>query len=204
MITKMPTNRNGRKNSETARKMIYASFFAALIFLATAYLPRIPTSLGYVHLGDGFILLAASILPTPYALAASAIGGSLADLLTGYAVWAPGTFVIKALMALCISSRTKRMTSPRNIIGIIPASLINAGGYYLFQSLLISGNFIAALPEIPFNIIQTVVGGVVFVVVGALMEQSSAIKNMLPNGGRGESPERFSRSENQQKDENKK
>ena len=49
-----------------------------------------------------------------------------------------------------------------------------------------------------------VVGGVVFVVVGALIERSSAIKNMLPNRGRGESPERVSRSENQQKDENTK
>ena len=45
---------------------------------------------GYIHLGDALIYLAAVLLPAPYAMAAGAIGGGLADLLTA-PVWAPAT-----------------------------------------------------------------------------------------------------------------
>ena len=90
-MSKLNANRKGNR---LLRLMIFASFFAALIFIATAFLPRIPTALGYVHLGDAFVLIAAALLPAPYAIASAAIGGALADLLTGYVVWLPATFII--------------------------------------------------------------------------------------------------------------
>lgn len=169
-----------KKNIQSTTKLlVFSSLLAALVFISTAYLPRIPTALGYVHPGDGFVLIAASLLPLPYGILASAIGGALADLLTGYAIWAPATFIIKGLMALCISSMGKRAVSLRNILGIIPAILINAGGYYLYQSIFISGNFLAALPEIPFNLLQTAVGGVIFILIGKLFDRTS-LKQMIP------------------------
>ena len=182
-MSKLNANRKGNR---LLRLMIFASFFAALIFIATAFLPRIPTALGYVHLGDAFVLIAAALLPAPYAIASAAIGGALADLLTGYVVWLPATFIIKALMALCISSRTKKIVAPRNLCGAAIAILINAGGYYLFQAIFISQSLIAPLPEIPFNIIQTAVGGVIFVIIGLLLDRSPAIKNMVPKVSRNE------------------
>ena len=68
--------------------------FAAMIYVLTAWL-HIPTGAGYTHAGDGLIYLAASMLPTPYAMAAGAIGAGLADGLSGFVVWLPGTIVIK-------------------------------------------------------------------------------------------------------------
>ena len=167
-----------KKKRSISRYTILASLFAALIFLATAYLPRIPTALGYVHLGDGIVLLSAALLPAPYALAASAIGGGLADLLTGYAVWLPATVIIKALMALCISCR-KRAVSLRNVIGIIPAVLINAGGYYVFQAAFISSSFIVPLADLPFNLMQTVIGGVIFLLLGAIFDRIPSLRAMV-------------------------
>ncbi|MBQ8044666.1 MAG: ECF transporter S component, partial [Clostridia bacterium] len=60
------------------------SIFAALITVTTAYIFHIPVPLtgGYIHIGDGIIYLAATILPTPYAIIGAMIGGGLADLLT--------------------------------------------------------------------------------------------------------------------------
>ena len=64
--------------------VVMAALFAAIITVVTAYVLHIPTGNGYIHLGDSFIFLAASLLPLPYAIAAAAVGAGLADALTAY------------------------------------------------------------------------------------------------------------------------
>ena len=73
------------KNLST-KKIIMAGLFAALIFVATRFtatpVPFILKS-GYIHAGDGVILLGAYILGGPLGALASAIGSALADLSAG-------------------------------------------------------------------------------------------------------------------------
>ena len=88
-------------NSKEVRKLVLAAFFAAVIFLGT-FIIKIPIPNGYIHFGDGFIYVAAALLPLPYAMAAAAIGGLLADLIAGFAAYAPFTAVVKLLIALVI------------------------------------------------------------------------------------------------------
>ena len=85
-------------SSNRTRLLVTAALFAAVITLTTAYLLHIPVPTGYVHLGDAFVYLAASLLPAPYAVVAAAIGAGLADLLT-YPAWMPATLVIKAVFS---------------------------------------------------------------------------------------------------------
>ena len=115
--------------------MCIAGVFTALVFVVTAYL-HIPTNNGYIHVGDGLIYLAACILPWPYAMAVGAGGALLADCLTGFAIWAPGSVVIKAATALLFTNKGKKMMSLRNWLAMIPAAVICAGGYYLYEALL--------------------------------------------------------------------
>ena len=62
------------KNSTKHIQLICVTgLFAAMIYVLTAWL-HIPTGAGYTHAGDGLIYLAASMLPTPYAMAAGAFG----------------------------------------------------------------------------------------------------------------------------------
>ena len=90
------------KNSTKHIQLICVTgLFAAMIYVLTAWL-HIPTGAGYTHAGDGLIYLAASMLPTPYAMAAGAIGAGLADLIGGYTVWVLPTIVIKSMWALII------------------------------------------------------------------------------------------------------
>ena len=58
------------------RLLTLTGIFAALICLFTAYICHIPVGPngGYLHFGDTFIYVAASLLPQPYALLAGAIG----------------------------------------------------------------------------------------------------------------------------------
>ena len=87
-------------NNKTVKQLVYGSLLAAMITVATMLL-KIPTSLGYIHLGDGVIFLAAMTLGMPAWMAAG-IGSGLADLLAGYGIYAPVTFLIKAAMAVIV------------------------------------------------------------------------------------------------------
>ena len=64
---------------------------AALITVTTAFI-KIPSPLGYSHAGDSMIYLAASILPGPFGIIASSIGGALADLISGYPHCNPNSY----------------------------------------------------------------------------------------------------------------
>ena len=109
--------------------MCVAAIFTALVFVVTAYL-HIPTSNGYIHVGDGLIYLAACILPWPYAVAVGAGGALLADCLTGFAIWAPGSVIIKSLTALLFTSKGKKIMELRNRLMLLPAAVICAGSRF--------------------------------------------------------------------------
>ena len=84
----------------SVKKLTFTGLMAALICVLTMF-PHIPNPAGsgYIHLGDGMILLAAMVVG-PLAIPAAAIGSALADLFSGYALYAPATAVIKGLVAL--------------------------------------------------------------------------------------------------------
>ena len=81
--------------------LVLAALFAALTYVATNIIRvPIPATDGYINLGDCVVLLGAFLLGPVYGAAAGGIGSALADIISGYAVFAPGTFVIKALIAV--------------------------------------------------------------------------------------------------------
>ena len=81
---------------------MYAALFAALTCVMTMIVKiPVPATGGYVNLGDCVVLLAGWVLGPMYGGAAAGLGSMLADLVSGYPLYAPGTFVIKACMAVC-------------------------------------------------------------------------------------------------------
>lgn len=156
------------KTNHTTRLICQTAAFAAIIYVFTALL-HVPTHTGYTHVGDGFLFLAACMLPTPYAAVAGAVGAGLADLLSGYAIWLPGTLIIKSVTALYFSHTAKRIICPRNLLGLIPAWITCVGGYYLYE-VLITGNWVAPLAGIPGYLTQSALSTVVFLVLGGALE----------------------------------
>jgi uncharacterized repeat protein (TIGR04002 family) len=130
--------------------------------------------------GDGIIYLAACLLPTPYAVAVGAGGALLADCLTGYAVWAPATAIIKAIQALLFSSKRGRIIGAHNLLMLLPAATVCAAGYYLYESVLY-GNFIAPLTGIPASLIQSAASTALFIAVGLAIDNMH-IGNKLKGG----------------------
>mgnify|MGYP002518049552 CR=1 FL=1 len=159
--------------------MCITGIFTALVFVVTAYL-HIPTNNGYIHVGDGLIYLAACLLPWHYAMVVGAGGAFLADCLTGFAVWAPGSVIIKALTVLLFSSKKDKVINLRNSLAVLPATIVCAGGYYLYES-LIYGNFVSPLAGIPASITQSVASAIVFIGFG-LAADKMKLKSKIYGG----------------------
>ena len=144
-----------------AQKIAVAAMLAALACVATMII-KIPTPLkGYVNLGDCVVLLCGSILSPAYAFLSAGIGSALADILSGYLVYAPATFAIKGGMALIIVALFKYFDkkgykSALKILPCIIAEMFMVLGYFIFEGFLYG--FGPSLANIPANAIQGVAG----------------------------------------------
>jgi uncharacterized repeat protein (TIGR04002 family) len=162
-------------DSKKLRYLTLTGLFAAMIYVTTAYL-HIPTNLGYTHFGDGLIFLAASILPTPYAAAAGAIGGALADGLSGFVTWMPATVIIKAVTALFFTSDRETVLCKRNLIALLPSLALCICGYSFFQAIFMTdgisaAGFAAAFSAAPSYCIQIFGSSVVYIVLGKALDK---------------------------------
>ncbi len=154
------------------RYLTTSGIMAALITIMTAYICHIPVGVngGYVHFGDALIYLAAVLLPRPYALAAAAIGGGLADLLTA-PMWAPATIIIKMLITIPFTSKTTRLVTPRNVIATLLAYLISGIGYFLAEY-LIFGTWSVLLVSMSQSLIQSGGSAIFFVILGLALDKA--------------------------------
>ena len=80
------------------KKIVLTALFAALTLVSTIII-RIPSSTGYIHMGDAMVLLSAYLLGPVNGAFAAGIGSALADITSGYTVFAVPTLIIKALVA---------------------------------------------------------------------------------------------------------
>ena len=96
------------------KQITFAALFAALIFIFTFTL-KIPVggAVGYAHLGDMFIIMAAWVLGRRTAPLAAGLGAALADFASGFAVWIVPTFIIKFLMAYIICMIAEKILKER-------------------------------------------------------------------------------------------
>lgn len=164
---------------EKQRYLVLSAMFAAAIALTITYLFHIPTGVsGYIHLGDAFIYLAASFLPAPYACAAAAVGGGLADVMSGAAVWAIPTMIIKPLTALWFTNQGEKMLNRRNVIAMFGAGAVSIGGYYLAECLMY-GNWVAPLAGMWGNLIQAIGSGILFSVMALAVDRASLKQKLL-------------------------
>ena len=166
------------KNSKLF-KICLTGLMAALIAVFTAFI-KIPTGInnGYLHFGDSVIYLAGCIVG-PFGIISAAIGGALADIMAGVAVWAVPTAIIKALNCLPFVLVTRYYIKKKGCFKIVNAytvtmtvvsALITVFGYLLAESLMYS--FPTALTSVPFSMVQAVGSGVIFVLMGKALEKA--------------------------------
>ena len=158
------------------QKLVLSALLASLVCVATMLI-KIPSPLkGYLNLGDCVVLLSGWVLSPAYGFLTAGIGSALADIFSGYVIYAPATFVIKGLMALTacfvfrlITKKTKSTIS-RIISGTL-AEILMVGGYFLFEGFLYG--FLPSLVNIPANAMQGVFGLILGILLVRIFEKSN-------------------------------
>ena len=159
--------KNGIK---TPLQLALAAVFAALVCVATlAIVISIPATSGYFNLGETVIYIAA-LLFGPLVGAVAGGGAAIADMLVA-AQFAPGTLIIKGFEGVIVgflNKKIQKITRSRSLsaaVSIIIGGLEMISGYFIYEQLVLGYPFAVALVEVPFNIVQMLVGLVVAIPV---------------------------------------
>ena len=158
-------------NDKKIRKLVLAALLAALVCLIETILWAAALALGFA--------LSGWLLGPWYGFAAGGIGSMLADIFLGYAHYAPGTLVIKGVMALVAALMYEKMgrTATSRIAGGVVSEIIMVLGYFGYASLLL-GKGLAAAASIPGNIFQGAVGLVVGVLLVTVLERAKVTEKL--------------------------
>jgi uncharacterized membrane protein len=160
----------GLVNSDKPRSTLPPSGalrIAAVAVLAAAtavltLLPKIPIpgTQGYVHLGDAAVVFSGLVFGPFTALLAGGLGTAAADLVGGYAQWAPISFVVHGLQGLAVGLLVRRRPGSLllSIAAGVAGTLVMAAGYFL-GGLVIEG-FGKTLTAVPWNLVQAAAGAV--------------------------------------------
>lgn len=160
------------------KKLVLAALFAALAYCATLII-HIPSPIGgYLNLGDCIVLLAGWLLGPAYGAAVAGLGSALADLTLGYTSYIPGTFVIKALMAVVAYYAAKAVpgkTVVKSVISGVLAEVVMVGGYFCFEATIL-GNGLGAAVGIASNLMQALAGIVCAVLIKLILDKKNLWK----------------------------
>lgn len=172
-------------NTKSTFRIVLTALFAALTCVATMFIPISTPTGGYVHPGDGFVLLGAFLLGPVHGMISAGIGSMLADILSGYPSYAVGTLIIKGLVALVaglIYRTFKEENLSRQVIRIVIASIcgeiIMVLGYFAYSGIFL-GYGLGAAAEIPGNLGQGAFGIIISAILTPVLLKSSDIREML-------------------------
>ena len=149
-----------REVTSSVQFLTVTAIFVALTYIFTAFINvRLPIAAngGLIHLGNVPLFIGAIIFGKKTGAIAGGVGMGLFDLLSGWTLWAPFTFVIVALMGFTVGKLTedeKHQNFKWYVIALISACVIKVAGYY-----------IAEVASIPGNLVQIGVAAVITLVV---------------------------------------
>lgn len=173
-------------NNNSLKRLVLAALFAALACVATMSI-RIPTpgTNGYIHPGDAIVILSGVILGPVWGFLAGGIGSALSDLIGGYFMYVPVTFVIKGLIALVAGliyekiGKTQKSRYIAVILGGIADIILVAGGYFLCESTFL-GYGPGAIVSVPANIIQGIGGLIISCILYPIIISIPNIRPVSP------------------------
>lgn len=147
------------------RELTLTAVFIAAVFVATyinIYIPILMGQGGLVHLGTLVMFVIAVKYGKTYGALAGGIGMALFDVLSIWAIWAPGTFVIRIVAGYVMGSvalaKDGQGQSPlRNGLALLAGGAIIVGGYWLFEGLFLGVGLVPALGSVPGNVLQIVI-----------------------------------------------
>lgn len=160
---KIPDEKKAKKLS-IAKNISFAALFAALCCVSTLFIGVPLPASGYFNTGDVFVLLAGWFLGPLYGSVAAGAGSMLADIISGYAIYAPSTFFVKAFDAVVayLVCRILKKFIKNDKLDVLPRAVsafagegLMVLGYFFYEGVVL-GMGMGAAANIPGNALQGV------------------------------------------------
>ena len=181
----------------TAKRLAFLSVFTALVLVMTMFVKFPNPAMGYTNLGDAFIFLGAMCFGPAFAMISGGIGSALADVLSGYAMYAPFTLVVKGaegFLAGVVLHALLKAKCNRHAAALLSAAVAACemvAGYFLANAALYGG-FAAAAGGLLNDGIQGAIGVVsayIFALILAnVKEFDKFAENPLSHAAKNENP----------------
>lgn len=146
-----------------SRELAAIAVMAALCFVATySIMIPIPATSGYFNIGDVFVIIAGLVFGPIVGGIAGGLGPALSDLIGGYYFFVPFTLIIKGcegLVAGFVGGRLATAKLNRIILAWALGGVCVVVGYFAVETIFFGMS--AALVEVPVNLLQIIVAGVV-------------------------------------------
>jgi len=141
---------------------------SALVTVGTLIV-QIPNGMGgYFNVGDVMIFITALTFNPFIGGVAGGLGSAIADII-GYPIFALPTLIIKGCEGLIASLIANKKSVFRDVLAVITAGSVMVTGYFLVELYLYGVG--GALGEIPANIAQIAIGGLIGIPVAIVLRR---------------------------------
>ncbi len=145
--------------------LIITAMLISLVFVATVFITiKLPITAkgGIVHFGTAMLFIAAILFGPKKGAIAGAVGMGLFDLISGWTLWAPFTFIARGLQGYIVgkiawSNHRKGSSIAFNLLAMIVSIPFMLAGYYICE-LVLFNSWVIPLGSIPGNITQNILG----------------------------------------------
>ncbi len=175
----------------STKKLVLCALMTAIVFLIT-FTPFLqipsPMTQGYYNIGDAAIMITAILLGRRVGFIAGGIGSALADIVTGYYIYAPATLIIKGIEGYIIGvigSRKNGIPSRlRQTVAVVAGGLEMVLGYFLYQVTVMRAinptlGMASIIADLPGNLVQGALSAVLALIFLAVLFRTKAVKNLL-------------------------
>ncbi len=143
---------------------------AALVAVGTLII-RIPNPMGgYFNVGDVMIFICALTFDPVISGFSGGIGSAIADVI-GFPLFAFPTLIIKGIEGLLASLITNKKNLFRDVVAVVLAGSEMIFGYFIVEYYSLQWGLGGALAEVPTNIAQIVLGGLVGIPIALVLRK---------------------------------
>lgn len=161
------------------RTLTMTGLMTAAVTVATiAIMIPVPNTGGYIHAGDSMVFLSVLVLGWKYGAVAAGLGSALADIISGYAQWAPATLLIKTLMAVLMGLAIEKAMKSKTHAVIVAAVIACSWLVFNFLTVLIVKQTAGANPFVFTS--ETVTVDQVSALVSTMESQMMVVSLIIP------------------------
>lgn len=166
--------------SQRLYKLVLAALFAAMSFVSILVVHIPMPGFGYINPGDAFGLTAGILLGPVYGGLAAGIGSALSDVILGYTVYVPATFVIKFISAVAAYYISKWVLSNYRLISVSISTIIGeaimVAGYFFYEWIIYDKG--VAVASILYNTIQGLGSAVIAIIIIMALYKSKVLERI--------------------------